>query len=379
MMTGGQNEQNIQNGYRPHHRMLWNAEHSSQMHGMHDSLNPNVHDHSSMNHGDHSPENHETMSSMGTIMYMDGFHSALFPPSSQPPPPCLNFLHPSWTLHTQTKFVGAMLGVLFMGILVEAFGVWRVKCLRKGKFLRREERRKIMANRHWQEQQQQQAHENQMMNSLISEITLDTARTATPNSTSTRAYHYLCPAFLRRCWRVVCPRFVRKICAKMCAPCFGRTGYGREALRKIRRYEFGAAMLHLLRALVGYLLMLAVMSYAVEFLVCTVVGIVLGRFLFVDMEGEAVDLVASTPGGENSGGAAASLQGVDMPPARGVMPSNGIDRTWGGGDPCCGMDDDEEDDNFEEAIREPLITTTTENLQNSGMSRRNHVGPVERL
>jgi len=376
MMKGGHNEQNV---YHLHHRMLWEPDHSSHSHNAHNSLNTNAHDHGNMNHGDHFSESHEMMSSMGTIMYMDGFHSALFPPSSQPPPPCLNFLHPSWTLHTQAKFIGAMIGVLFMGILVEACGVWRVKCLRKGKFLRREERRKILENRQWQEQQQQQSHENQMMNSLISEITLDTTRTASPNSNSTRVYQYLCPAFLRRCWRIVCPRFVRKACAKMCKPCFRRTGYGGEALKKIRRYEFGAAMLHMLRALVGYFLMLAVMSYAIEFLVCTVVGIVLGRFLFVDMEGDALDIIVRTPGGENVGGAASSLQGVDMPPTRGIMPANGIDGTWGGGDPCCGMDDDEEDDNFEDAVREPLLATSHDNLQNSLVSRRNHVGSVERL
>lgn len=375
MMNGGRDEQNV---YHLHHRMLWEIDHSSHSQEAHNSLNTNAHDHSNMNHGDHSSQSNEMMSPMGTIMYMDGFHSALFPPSSQPPPPCLNFLHPSWTLHTQAKFIGAMIGVLVMGILVEAFGVWRVKCLRKGKFLRREERRKILANRQWQEQQQQQSHENQMMNSLISEITLDTTRTATPNSNSTRVYQYLCPAFLRRCWRVVCPRFVRKACAKMCQPCFRRTGYGKEALRKIRRYEFGAAMLHMLRALVGYLLMLAVMSYAIEFLICTVVGIVVGRFLFVDIEGDALNIIVGTPGGGNVGGAASSLQGVDMPPTRGIMPANGIDATWGGGDPCCGMDDDEEDDNFEDAVREPLLTNSPDIVQNSGVSRRNHLGPVER-
>ena len=61
-----------------------------------------------------------------------GFHAALFHSTPQNPPPCLNFLHPSWTLHTPSKFVFAMVCVTLMGMFVEAVGVWRVKCLRKG-------------------------------------------------------------------------------------------------------------------------------------------------------------------------------------------------------------------------------------------------------
>ena len=39
-----------------------------------------------------------------------------------------------------------------------------------------------------------------------------------------------------------------------------------------------AAALHASRILLGYLLMLAVMSYAVEFLISAVFGVVLGRY-----------------------------------------------------------------------------------------------------
>ena len=53
----------------------------------------NQHDHNSMNHHDHSSHS-MSMMSQGTVMYMDGFQSALFH-NSQNPPPCLNFLHPS--------------------------------------------------------------------------------------------------------------------------------------------------------------------------------------------------------------------------------------------------------------------------------------------
>ena len=62
-----------------------------------DNHNMSHDDHNSMNHSDHSSHSHShsmpTMS-QGTVMYMDGFHSALFH-NSHNPPPCLNFLYPS--------------------------------------------------------------------------------------------------------------------------------------------------------------------------------------------------------------------------------------------------------------------------------------------
>lgn len=66
-----------------------------------DSTNDNHNRNSSMNHDDHNSMHHNghsshsmPMMSQGTVMYMDGFQSALFH-NSQNPPPCLNFLHPS--------------------------------------------------------------------------------------------------------------------------------------------------------------------------------------------------------------------------------------------------------------------------------------------
>jgi hypothetical protein len=50
-------------------------------------------DHSAMHHDDKSSHS-MSMMSQGTVMYMDGFRSALFH-NSQTPPPCLNFLHPT--------------------------------------------------------------------------------------------------------------------------------------------------------------------------------------------------------------------------------------------------------------------------------------------
>ena len=55
------------------------------------SSSTNNEDHSAMHHDSH---NNMSMMSQGTVMYMDGFQSALFH-NSQTPPPCLNFLHPT--------------------------------------------------------------------------------------------------------------------------------------------------------------------------------------------------------------------------------------------------------------------------------------------
>ncbi len=68
-----------------------NHNQSSSSINQHDHMNQ--HDHNSMNHHDHSSHS-MSMMSQGTVMYMDGFQSALFH-NSQNPPPCLNFLHPS--------------------------------------------------------------------------------------------------------------------------------------------------------------------------------------------------------------------------------------------------------------------------------------------
>ncbi len=64
-------------------------------HNQSSSSSTNHEDHSNMHHQDHSSSSHSMpMMSQGTVMYMDGFHSALFH-NSQTPPPCLNFLHPT--------------------------------------------------------------------------------------------------------------------------------------------------------------------------------------------------------------------------------------------------------------------------------------------
>ena len=150
--------------------------------------------------------------------------------------------------------------------------------------------------------------------------------------------------------------------------------------------------------------MLAVMTYAEEFLVCAVMGMVIGRYLFVDVEGGDC---AGTGGGLalGVGGAihgivrGASVEGVDLGHNRRSIsvPVAHVDGTWGGGDPCCGVDEEEEDENYEVNhevesvnlvedpsldIREPLLASLSDSAAdfpdlvpgNTRVLRRSAVG-----
>jgi hypothetical protein len=336
------------------------------------------HDHDNIgNDMDHSHDhNIPMMMSQGTIMFMDGFRSTLFPSSqtSSPPPPCLNLFYPSWTLHTPSRFVFAMIVITLMGILVEVCGVWRVKCLRRGRNCRREDRlKRIQSLREDQQQQhligmqgrqiefrrQSQLHHEACD---VSDVSLQPISVA-PTTTATAPGSLLCPAVIRRMWRTIAPEFVRTMLAKICCCCFAlRTK--NDGMRAVKRYDVIAASLHALRAWLGYLLMLAVMTYAIEFLASAVIGMVLGRYLFVDMGGGEDELGAIGAGGKQNNG----IVGVD------TMVNDGV---WGGGDPCCGIDDTEDD--FHDAhevmigprltdICEPLLSPSMEN--NSRVIRR---------
>ena len=268
---------------------------------------------------DHSSMGHDMKGmSMGTIMYMDGFHSALFS-SSETPPPCLNLFNPTWTLDTEGKFVFAMLFITTLGIMVEGCGVWRVKCLRKGRSIRRAE--KLKRSRGLQSQQHQQ-------------ISGDTSQDQVSFS----------PQMPRMMWRIL-PRFLRDAVNKCCTPST------LDAPKLIKRYEIMAASLHAIRAWLGYLLMLAVMSYAIEFLVCTILGMVVGRYWFIENEEDGIIVV-----GDNS-------NDVDQ------VKNDGM---WGGGDPCCGIDDDDEDfsmnDNMDAASEVETRLMQNEPLENSNIN-----------
>lgn len=131
------------------------------------------------------------------------------------------------------------------------------------------------------------------------------------------------------------------------------------SLRRARRYDLLAATLHALRAGLGYALMLAVMTYAIEFSICAVLGMVAGRHcLTADSEGRRDGGEGTGWGGGGRGGGDVGMADVQNRRHR------GNDATWGGGDPCCGIEDDEDDDDDDEydgtfregGIREPLLT-----------------------
>jgi len=344
----------------------------------------NQHDHNSMNHHDHSSHS-MSMMSQGTVMYMDGFQSALFH-NSQNPPPCLNFLHPSWTLHTPSKFLTAMLCVTIMGMLVEACGVWRVRCLRKGRSHRQKQRLKRI--RQWEQQQQRQLPNMQgrefrstMFQREVSELS---SSAITENNdgeeeegggTVPMIVDEDCPRPIRRIWKVI-PSCMRNLCNKQ------MSGKDKRGYPKwIRIYDISAASLHACRAWLGYLLMLAVMTYAVEFMFSAIFGMVIGRYWFVDMDvgsdgggggvlGGAVGVGGGIGGaglGEGGAGAAVRDEGVAM---------NTHDGTWGGGDPCCGIDEHDEDDhNDNNMVEQPLLAPLLGPANNAGVKRRNAFEP----
>ena len=144
-------------------------------------------------------------------------------------------------------------------------------------------------------------------------------------------------------------------------------------MRSARMYEIVAASLHALRAWLGYLLMLAVMTYAVEFLMSAVVGMVLGRYWCVDLEDDIHDAVGVRRGTDGAG-----IGGDDEKQENERAGVGGLsnDGAWGGGDPCCGIDDNEVDyhENHNVIgtrladICEPLLLSSSEN--NARVTRR---------
>jgi len=362
----------------------------NQIHDNHNASSNHIHNTSTSNNINHDDmNNHQTdhshqhnMSDMnmnsggGTIMYMDGFHSALFHNQS-PPPPCLNLFSSSWTLHSESKFLFAMVFITLLGILVEACGVWRVKCLRKSRNIRRE--MKLKRYQAWLDHQQQLESQasipgqqlefrrqstTQRGVSDISDVSskndMESPQEAIASNTNHNHVIITCPSVIRR--------FVPK-----CILNIFRTN---DAKKVARRYDILAATLHASRAWLGYLLMLAVMSYAVEFLISAVFGMVLGRYYFVDsgdgsgaaqgINGGAIGVGGNIGGmGLGGGGIGPASNGPEQHMTLHMtdMQNNNNDATWGGNDPCCGLDDDDDDNN-----KNPLLTPLIGS--NTGMTRR---------
>lgn len=362
----------------PHNQIHDHDDHNtSSNNNIHNTSSNNINHDNNMNNHQTDHSHHHNMSDMnmnsggGTIMYMDGFHSALFHNQS-PPPPCLNLFSSSWTLHTQTKFIFAMIFITLLGILVEACGVWRVKCLRKGRNIRRD--MKLKRYQAWLDHQQQLESEasipgqqlefrrqstTQRGVSDISDVSNNNNDMEPPQDVNITATNH-CPSVIRR---FVVPKRILNIF---------RTN---DARKVAQRYDILAATLHASRAWLGYLLMLAVMSYAVEFLISAVFGMVLGRYYFVDSgdgSGAAQGMMAGVGVGGGIGGM--GLGGGGLGPASNGpeqhmtlrmtnMQNNNNDATWGGNDPCCGLDDDDDDNNNNQLLT-PLIGS------NTGVTRR---------
>jgi len=363
----------------PHNQIHDHDDHNtSSNNNIHNTSSNNInHDDNNMN--DHQSDHHSShhnMSDMnmnsggGTIMYMDGFHSALFHNQS-PPPPCLNLFSSSWTLHTQSKFLFAMVFITLLGVLVEACGVWRVKCLRKGRAIRRD--MKLKRYQAWLDHQQQLESQasipgqqlefrrqstTQRGVSDISDVSNNNNDVELhPNVNSAATAH--------------CPSVIRRVVPK----CILNLFITNDAKKVAQRYDILAATLHASRAWLGYLLMLAVMSYAVEFLITAVLGMVLGRYYFVD-SGDGSTAAQGMLGGAIGVGGGIGLGGGGIGPSSNgpdqhmvlhmnEMQNNNNDATWGGNDPCCGLDQDD-DDNNNNPLLAPLIGSNTGVTRRSG-------------
>ena len=369
----------------PHNQIHDHDDHNtSSNNNIHNTSSNNInHDDMNNNQNDHSHQHNMSDMNMnsggGTIMYMDGFHSALFHNQS-PPPPCLNLFSSSWTLHTQSKFLFAMIFITFLGILVEACGVWRVKCLRKGRNIRRD--MKLKRYQAWLDHQQQLESQasipgqqlefrrqstTQRGVSDISDVSNNNNDMESPQEAiaSNRNHNHA----------ITCPSVIRRFVPKCILNIF-RTN---DAKKVARRYDILAAILHASRAWLGYLLMLAVMSYAVEFLISAVFGMVLGRYYFVDsgdgsaaaqgLMGGGVGLAGGIGGMGlgGGGGIGPALNGPEQHMALRMtdMQNTNNDATWGGNDPCCGLDDDD-DDNNNNPLLTPLIGSNTGVTRRSG-------------
>lgn len=268
---------------RPHHRLELKLEETHHRYG--DTTIFLDGDDANLGHHHGHRRLSSSAPSMGTIMYMDGFHWALFPSRGSPPPPCLNLFYPSWTLHTRSRFIFAMASVTSMGILVEACGMWRARCLRKGRARRAAERAAVVA--------------------------------------------------------------------------LGSSSSSRRDPSHARRWDLLAALLHASRVWLGYLLMLAVMSYAVEFLLSVILGIVLGRYFLIEVDGRGEVGIAN-------GGIGGTGHGDDGDVVDATVRGND-EETWGaGGDPCCDHDDDVD-------FREPLLSSSISLGNGGGVTRRSVV------
>lgn len=163
----------------------------------------------------------------GMIMYMDGFRWALSPNNNNNP--CLNLYFPSWTLNTRTKYVAAMVGVFGLAVLVEGVSKLRHVIVVQA----RKQRRQYRLRRRRQQQRQQQRRGNE-----------------TNYGDRNESFFLLRQA----------------------------NEFLSEHLLTLVRWTI--VLLHGLQALVGYILMLAIMTYSVELFLMVILGLTTGYATF---------------------------------------------------------------------------------------------------
>lgn len=164
-----------------------------------------------------------SMGGGGMIMYMDGFRWTLSQNNNNP---CLNLLFPSWTLNSRTKFVAAMVGVFGLAVLAEGVSKLRHVIVMQARKQRRLYRLRRRRRRHQRpEQRNYQSRGNESL-------------------------------FLLR----------------------QANEFLSEHLQTLVRWTI--VLLHGLQALVGYILMLAIMTYSVELFLVVILGLAVGYAIF---------------------------------------------------------------------------------------------------
>jgi len=194
-------------------------------------------------------------SSTGTIMYMDGFHMTMSGGHQ-----CLNLYFPTWTLDTRPKFLGACTSILLLSFLTEGLSKLRYKITASSK--KSSTRSSSSRRRRRNQQQQQQQNNNDRSDNSV--IISDNTTEEVAATTSTYSY-----------WINRCSNFL-----------FG--------LNK-RLVHLMISVLHGVQALLGYILMLAGMTFSIELLLSVIIGLGIGYAVFFSNDTDFENHVTTNP------------------------------------------------------------------------------------
>jgi len=218
--------------------------------GMNDDMHMNMDDDTSSNKSDNDfvfctpgmmmamPMSPNQMhSSTGTIMYMDGFHMTMSGGHQ-----CLNLYFPTWTLNTRPKFLGACAGILLLSFLTEGLSKLRYKITASSKSARSSNRRR----------NQQQNNNNETTITPPEEVIRTTSD-----------------------WINKCTDFF--------------IGLNKRLLHLM------ISVLHGVQALLGYVLMLAGMTFSIELLLSVIIGLGIGYAVFFSNDADFENHVTTNP------------------------------------------------------------------------------------